>query len=359
MIEFGYTLQRAREAKGLSIAAIAESTHMLPQQVEDLEHENFSRIAAPIYGRGFVKLYCEAVGIDPKPLVAEFMDIYNGNRAPTIRMRKSAPSAAAVQARQPEADKAAAPMPSPAPEPVPAPEPPAPPPEPQPAAQPAPQAAQTPQAPFVQPAAPVREEPAQTPAAAPRPQQPSPLPPSGPEEAPIADEPLSGIISAAASPRPAASDPVKTYSSASSSQGFRLVADTVPAAARTIGAPQKSSRTGAREPLRGGAQGQPALRPLRDFSSAEPIWRISLLLVVVGVICYFLYVFGAKIYRAATNAPAPEPVQIAPAEPAVPAVDTPPAPPKEDSAAPQSKPSDAAAPRQPREPLPVPPLYFD
>lgn len=90
MIDFGGTLVRAREAKGLTIAQISEMTHMMPQQIEDLENENFSRIAAPIYGRGFVKLYCDAVDIDPKPLVAEFMDIYNGNRKPMIRMKKSA-----------------------------------------------------------------------------------------------------------------------------------------------------------------------------------------------------------------------------------------------------------------------------
>ena len=87
MIEFGKTLRNAREAKGLSIAQIADSTHMMSQIVEGLENEDFSRIVAPIYGRGFVKLYCEAVGLEPKELIAEFMEIYNGNRAATIRVR--------------------------------------------------------------------------------------------------------------------------------------------------------------------------------------------------------------------------------------------------------------------------------
>jgi len=60
------------------------------QQIEALEREDFSRIAAPIYGRGFVKLYCEALGLDPQPLVAEFMEIYSGNRQPAIKMRPTA-----------------------------------------------------------------------------------------------------------------------------------------------------------------------------------------------------------------------------------------------------------------------------
>lgn len=92
MIEFGETLRAAREAKGLTTRQIAEKTHMMVQMVENLENENFSKIVAPIYGRGFIKLYCEAVEIDPKPLIAEFMDIYNGNREPTIRMRESKPA---------------------------------------------------------------------------------------------------------------------------------------------------------------------------------------------------------------------------------------------------------------------------
>ncbi len=118
MIEFGETLRKARETKGLTPRQIADSTHMLIQTVEDLENENFSRIAAPIYGRGFVKLYCEEVGIDPKPLIAEFMDIFNGNRTPTIRMRTVAPAEP-----EPSVPERQAPVPAPAPDS--APEPPA------------------------------------------------------------------------------------------------------------------------------------------------------------------------------------------------------------------------------------------
>ena len=80
MIEFGKTLRTAREAKGLTPGQIAERTHMLVQTVEGLEREDFSKIVAPIYGRGFVKLYCEAVGLEPKPLVDAFMEIYSGSR---------------------------------------------------------------------------------------------------------------------------------------------------------------------------------------------------------------------------------------------------------------------------------------
>ena len=86
-MEFGKSLREAREAKGYTVAQIAESTHMLVSIVEGLEKEDFSRIAAPIYGRGFVKLYCEAVGLEAKPFVDEFMEIMSGNRDLSIRER--------------------------------------------------------------------------------------------------------------------------------------------------------------------------------------------------------------------------------------------------------------------------------
>ena len=116
-MEFGKTLREAREAKGYTVGQLADITHIMHQVVEDLEHDNFSRIAAPIYGRGFVKLYCEAVGLDPKPLVAEYMAIQNGERATTIHVRKAPPPPPPPQP-EPAPQEEAPPEPEPQPEPV-------------------------------------------------------------------------------------------------------------------------------------------------------------------------------------------------------------------------------------------------
>lgn len=96
-MEFGKSLREAREAKGYTVSQIAEMTHLKTAAVEGLEREDFSMIAAPIYGRGFVKLYCEAVGLEAKPFVDEFMEIMNGNRDVPIRER---PVKASVQQAQ-------------------------------------------------------------------------------------------------------------------------------------------------------------------------------------------------------------------------------------------------------------------
>jgi transcriptional regulator with XRE-family HTH domain len=85
----GEILKNAREQRGLTPSAVAESTHLKVQVVEDLEREDFKRIAAPIYGRGFVKLYAEFMQLDPEPLIRDFMELFAGDQVPAVRMRRS------------------------------------------------------------------------------------------------------------------------------------------------------------------------------------------------------------------------------------------------------------------------------
>ena len=116
---FGETLRNAREAKGLTTSQIAAKTRMLVQIVEEMENEDFHRIAAPIYGRGFVKLYAECVDLDPLPLVKEFMDIYEGRRAPIVRTRDVPVQAQPAPQAEPPPVIAQPPKPEPIPEPPP------------------------------------------------------------------------------------------------------------------------------------------------------------------------------------------------------------------------------------------------
>ncbi len=184
MTSFGETLRKAREAKGLSCSQVAAKTRLLVQIVEEMEKEDFHRIAAPIYGRGFVRLFADCVGLDPVPLVKEFMEIYEGRRAPTVNIRQvpiapepepapvEMPSAPAPQplpsmevppvqvplapaTPSPAAEPIPEPEPMPIPEPEPMPEPePEPIPEPEPMAEPEPEPMAEPEPkpePFVEP----------------------------------------------------------------------------------------------------------------------------------------------------------------------------------------------------------------
>ena len=85
----GNILRETREARGLSTTDVAEHTNMMVQIVEELENEDFHRIAAPIYGRGFLKLYAELLDIEVQPLIDEFMDIYTGKIIPEVQRKES------------------------------------------------------------------------------------------------------------------------------------------------------------------------------------------------------------------------------------------------------------------------------
>ena len=100
----GQTLRNSREQQGFTLKQVAEATHIMVQIIEELEAEDFSRIAAPIYGRGFIKLYADFLSIDPAPLVAEFNTIYSGEQRPNVKTRdvkKPHPDAATKPAREP------------------------------------------------------------------------------------------------------------------------------------------------------------------------------------------------------------------------------------------------------------------
>ncbi len=112
---FGEILRNARVQKGLTPSDVAESTHMLVQVVEGLEKEDFRRIAAPIYGRGFVKLYAELLELDPEPLIRDFMNLYSGARPPAVVTKEVEPAADPAPAVvSTPASAPAAPAPAPA-----------------------------------------------------------------------------------------------------------------------------------------------------------------------------------------------------------------------------------------------------
>ena len=77
----GECLRAARLAKGYSFEEVASKTHMLVEIAQEMENGDFHRISTPIYGRGFVRLYADCVGLDPDPLLKKFMDEYNAQKS--------------------------------------------------------------------------------------------------------------------------------------------------------------------------------------------------------------------------------------------------------------------------------------
>ena len=92
----GEQLREARRGKEQTQSQVAAATRMKVQIVEALEAENFACIPAPIYAKGFIRLYAEHVGLDPEPLIREYVETFVGDAAPSLK-----------KAPRPEARKAA------------------------------------------------------------------------------------------------------------------------------------------------------------------------------------------------------------------------------------------------------------
>ncbi len=88
MFSPGATLRAAREKRKLSLAEIAEMTRIKVHIITAIENNDFSGIAAPLYGKGFIKLYAEAVGLDPQPLIRDYMEQHARTVHPSLRSER-------------------------------------------------------------------------------------------------------------------------------------------------------------------------------------------------------------------------------------------------------------------------------
>ncbi len=352
MIEFGYTLRKAREDKGLTIAQVSEITRMLPQQIEDLENENFSRIAAPIYGRGFVKLFCEAVDLEPKPLVEEFMEIYNGNRQPAIRARRAVePPTPPAAPTTPSYDDTEVTMDSPL-----APPPPPPPPSQQPA-----EMAGSRQATHSfqeeSPAPSDNDDAATTFFSAPQEEEGETLQENN-EEEPFRLEgetlPTAFMDAPPATPAgnlsPETPAPAQEDEELGSAVRFAELVNRANAA-QTPPKPRGASRYAAPAPI--------DIDSSRNsgFSVNPTVWRFATLAVVACLVLWGVWSLASKVWNAATNAPQTDIPGVSETSPtALPGAPEP--QPRTAPAQPIAQETPAAS-RRKREPIKIPPLYID
>lgn len=79
----GGELARAREAQGLSLAAVAQQLKFGARQIEALEQERFDALPGGTFVRGMVRSYARLVRIDPEPLIERIagrLDAPDANR---------------------------------------------------------------------------------------------------------------------------------------------------------------------------------------------------------------------------------------------------------------------------------------
>ncbi len=72
MNAFGAALREAREKKGVTHSEAAAATRIKVQVIEDLERGIFRRVYAPIYIKGFIRIYGEYLGLETETLLAAY-----------------------------------------------------------------------------------------------------------------------------------------------------------------------------------------------------------------------------------------------------------------------------------------------
>ncbi len=73
---FGHRLREARERRGLSIDAISQSTKINGALFAELERGEPKRWPAGIFRRAFFREYSGAIGLDPEPLLPDFLRLF-------------------------------------------------------------------------------------------------------------------------------------------------------------------------------------------------------------------------------------------------------------------------------------------
>lgn len=71
-MSIGQTLADAREKAGLSVEQVAAATRIRRTLVMGIEKDDYSACGGDFYARGHLKTIAQTVGVDPRPLLAEF-----------------------------------------------------------------------------------------------------------------------------------------------------------------------------------------------------------------------------------------------------------------------------------------------
>lgn len=95
---FGPRLRAHRERRGITLESIAENTKIKLSLLAGLERSDFSQWPRGIFRRAYVREYVVAIGLDPQPLLAEFIHLFpeNGPAPDTIEQGSTTPRPAAA-----------------------------------------------------------------------------------------------------------------------------------------------------------------------------------------------------------------------------------------------------------------------
>ena len=73
MPSFGEELGRERKLRRISLREVAEATKINLRYLEALERNDFTHLPGGLFNRGFVRAYCQYIGVDPEDMVNAYL----------------------------------------------------------------------------------------------------------------------------------------------------------------------------------------------------------------------------------------------------------------------------------------------
>lgn len=98
-MSFGDDIRRERELRQISLGDVAQATKINIRYLEAMERNEFLHLPGGVFNRGFVRAYCEFIGVDSEGMVNAYLV---EERTQAARNRVTIPNVA----REPDAPRA-------------------------------------------------------------------------------------------------------------------------------------------------------------------------------------------------------------------------------------------------------------
>lgn len=92
METIGNKLKAAREKQNMTAADVAKVIRIRTEYVVAIEKNEFHKLIAPIYARGFIKLYAQCVQLEHAPLLRQFDAAEDREEPPLARPEQKPPA---------------------------------------------------------------------------------------------------------------------------------------------------------------------------------------------------------------------------------------------------------------------------
>ena len=78
----GQVLRAEREALGVTTRDVAETLNLSITMVEAIEADDYERMPAAVFARGYIRAYARLLDLDPEPIVARYPEVAVSNELP-------------------------------------------------------------------------------------------------------------------------------------------------------------------------------------------------------------------------------------------------------------------------------------